>query len=100
MSMPPRMLYDRSLERRRYFASRGRRTMPAPPQVYTPRLRDEQVKALRVLKQIDGRPMTKLVQEALDRYLEPYGGVDGLLEASVAEPADRGETAPRPRADR
>lgn len=23
--------------------------------------------------------MTKLVQEAVDRHLEPYGGVDGLI---------------------
>lgn len=61
---------------------------------------DEQVKALRVLKEIDGRPMTKLVQEALDRYFEPYGGVDGLLEGGVSEPDVRGKTAPRLRSDR
>jgi hypothetical protein len=82
--------YDRYLERRRYLASRRHRTMPAEPRPYTPRLRDDQVAALRVLKRIEGKPMTKLVQEALDRYLEPFGVAGGLLEGVVAEPGGAG----------
>ena len=30
--------------------------------------------------------MTQLVLEALDRYLERFGGVGGLPEGAVAEP--------------
>jgi hypothetical protein len=37
--------------------------------------------------------MTKLLQEAVDRYLEPHGGVAGLIERGVAELGDVGEEA-------
>ena len=43
--------------------------------------------------------MTKLVQEAVDRYHEPYGGVDGLIARGVAELGDPGEEARRRRGD-
>jgi hypothetical protein len=46
---------------------------------YTPRLRPDQVKALYHLKQRQHRPMTHLVQEAVDRYLEPLGGVEQVI---------------------
>jgi hypothetical protein len=35
--------------------------------------------------------MTKLLQEALDRYLEPHGGVEALIERGVAQFGERGE---------
>ena len=47
--------------------------------VYSPRLRRDQVKALFHLKQREGRPMTHLVQEAVDRYLAPLGGVEAVI---------------------
>jgi len=47
---------------------------PSPPPVYSPRLRRDQIKALYYLKERSGRPMTWLAQEAVDRYLEGFGG--------------------------
>jgi hypothetical protein len=53
--------------------------MPNPRGPYTPRLRADQVKALYHLKQRERRPMTHLVQEAVDRYLAPLGGVEVVI---------------------
>jgi len=47
---------------------------PSPPPVYSPRLRRDQIKALYHLKERSGRPMTRLAQEAVYRYLEGFGG--------------------------
>jgi len=47
---------------------------PSAPPVYSPRLRRDQIKALYHLKERSGRPMTRLAQEAVDRYLEGFGG--------------------------
>jgi hypothetical protein len=40
------------------------------------------------LKRFEGRPMTKLMQEAVDRYLAPHGGVEGLIERGRARFGD------------
>jgi hypothetical protein len=80
--------WEAILERRR----RGpRRERPWQPKVYAPALRRDQLKALHYLKRFERRPMTKLLQEALDRYLEPHGGVDALIERGVVEFGERGE---------
>ena len=71
-----------------------RHSFPRPlpePKVYSPRLRRDQIKAVYFLKRFEGRPMTKLVQEAVDRYLEEHGGVDCLIERGVAAFGDPGE---------
>ena len=47
---------------------------PSAPPVYSPRQRRDQIKALYHLKERSGRPMTRLAQEAVDRYLEGFGG--------------------------
>ena len=44
--------------------------------------------------------MTKLVQEAVDRYLAPHGGVEGLIERGLATFGDPGEEARRGRGSR
>lgn len=43
-----------------------------------------------MLKRTHGTPMTQLLQEALDRYVEPFGGAGGLLEGVVAEAGGAG----------
>jgi hypothetical protein len=58
------------------------------------------LKALYYLKRFEGRPMTKLHQEALDRYLEPHGGVDGLIARGVEELGERSEATCRRCAER
>ena len=75
--------------RRRLLAFQ-RRPLPEP-KVYSPRLRRDQIKAVYFLKRFEGRPMTKLLQEALDRYLEPHGGVEALIERGVAQFGERGD---------
>jgi hypothetical protein len=80
--------WEAILERRRY-ANRGDRLWKK--KVYAPALRPDQLKALHYLKRFERRPMTKLLQEALDRYLEPHGGAGALIERGVAEFGDRGE---------
>ncbi len=50
--------------------------------VYQPALRPEQVKALYYLKLKLGRPMTKLVQEAVEIYLNQHGGAKQLIPRS------------------
>lgn len=76
-----------------------RNSFPRPlpePKVYSPRLRRDQIRALYYLKLLKGRPMAKLAQEAVDRYLELHGGVEALIECGIAEFGDSSEKA-RPR---
>ena len=47
--------------------------------MYQPALRPEQVKALYYLKLKLGRPMTELVREAVEIYLQDFGGADRLI---------------------
>lgn len=47
--------------------------------VYQPALRPEQVKALYYLKLKLGRPMTELVRDAVEVYLDDFGGVHRLI---------------------
>ena len=56
-------------------------------------MRRDQIKALFYLKRFAGRPMTKLAQEAVDRYLAAHGGVEGLIERGLAAFGDPGEKA-------
>lgn len=80
--------WESILERRQ----RGpRRERPWQPKVYAPALRRDQLKALYYLKRFEGRPMTKLLQEALDRYLEPHGGVAEVVARGIQEFGERGE---------
>jgi hypothetical protein len=68
-----------------------RNSFPRPqpePKVYSPRLRRDQIRALYYLKRFVRRPMTKLAQEAVDRYLAEHGGVDHLIRRGVAELGD------------
>ena len=37
--------------------------------------------------------MTKLAQEAVDRFLDEHGGVEGLIERGLAAFGDPGEEA-------
>ena len=47
--------------------------------MYQPTLRPKQIKALYYLKLKTGRPMTKLVREAVEAYLARYGGTNELI---------------------
>jgi hypothetical protein len=85
------LLLDDPAHRRRVLAFQ-RRPLPEP-KVYSPRLRRDQIKAVYFLKRFEGRPMTKLVQEAVDRFLEQHGGVEALIERGIAEFGDPGEEA-------
>jgi hypothetical protein len=71
-----------------------------PPKVYSPRLRRDQIKAIYFLKRFERRPMTTLVQEAVDRYLDPHGGTDHLIRRGIAEFGDAGEEARQDRGAR
>jgi hypothetical protein len=80
-----------------------RSSFPRPlpePKVYSPRLRRDQIRALFYLKRFAGRPMTKLAQEAVDRFLDEHGGVEGLIERGLAAFGDPGEDARRRRGAR
>lgn len=88
MSAAGTTAWESILERRRRGPLRDR---PWKPKVYAPALRRDQLKALHYLGRFERRPMTKLFQEALDRYLEPHGGVEALIERGVAEFGERGE---------
>jgi hypothetical protein len=80
-----------------------RNSFPRPlpePKVYSPRLRRDQIKALYYLKRFERRPMTKLAQEAVDRYLEEHGGVDRLIRRGMAEFGDAREEARKHRGAR
>jgi hypothetical protein len=73
-----------------------RNSFPRPlpePKIYSPRLRRDQIKALYFLKRFDGRAMTKLAQEAVDRFLEQHGGIQALIERGIAEFGDPGAEA-------
>jgi hypothetical protein len=85
------LLLDDPAHRRSLLAFQ-RRPLPEP-KVYSPRLRRDQIKAVYFLKRFEGRPMTRLVQEAVDRYLEQHGGVEALIEQGIAEFGDPGEEA-------
>ena len=61
--------------------------------MYQPALRPEQVKALYYLKLKVGRPMTELVREAVEVYLEAFGGVHRLIPPE--EQVDRDRRASR-----
>lgn len=50
--------------------------------MYQPALRPEQIKALYYLKLKLGRPMTKLVQEAVEVYLDQHGGTEQFILTS------------------
>lgn len=68
-----------------------RNSFPRPlpePKVYSPRLRRDQIKALYYLKRLEGRPMTKLAQEAVDHYLAKHGGIAALIARGTAELGD------------
>ena len=84
--------------RRRLLAFQ-RRPLPEP-KVYSPRLRRDQIRALYYLKRFEQRPMTKLAQEAVDRFLDEHGGVEGLIERGLAAFGDPGENARRRRGAR
>jgi hypothetical protein len=86
------------IDRRRRTARPPRR-LPAP-KVYSPRLRRDQIKAIYFLKRFEGRPMTKLVQEAVDRYLAEHGGAGEVIERGIANFGDPGEEARRDRGAR
>ena len=47
--------------------------------MYQPALLPEQVKALFYLKKKMNRPMTHLLREALERYLDEHGGCEALV---------------------
>lgn len=85
------LLLDDPAHRRRLLAFQ-RRPLPEP-KVYSPRLRRDQIKAVYFLKRFEGRPMTTLVQEAVDRFLDQHGGVDSLIARGIAEFGDPGEEA-------
>jgi hypothetical protein len=54
--------------------------LPEPGhKAYSPRLRRDQIKALFYLKELEGRPMTKLAQEAVDRFLDERGGAGAVI---------------------
>jgi hypothetical protein len=80
-----------------------RNSYPRPlpePKVYSPRLRRDQIRALYYLKRFEHRPMTKLAQEAVDRYLELHGGAADLIARGIAEFGDRGGKAHQDRGAR
>ncbi len=50
--------------------------------VYQPALRPDQIKALYYLKLKLGRPMTELVREAVEVYLNEHGGSERIVPPS------------------
>ena len=58
---------------------------PSEHPVYSPRLRRDQIKALYHLKERSGRPMTRLAQEAVDRYLAELGGAAMVIREAGEE---------------
>ena len=81
--------YWRRLERERW---------EKPP--YSPRLRRDQIRALYYLKRFERRPMTKLAQEAVDRFLDERGGAGALIARGRAVLGDDGENSRRRRRSR
>jgi hypothetical protein len=68
---------------------------PRPP--YSPRLRGDQIRALYYLKRFEGRPMTKLAQQAVDRLLDEHGGAEVVVARGIARFGDQGDEVPTPR---
>jgi hypothetical protein len=97
MSALAQTTWESTLERRRRIQRRER---PWKPKPYAPNLRRDQLKALFYLKELERRPMTKLLQEALDHYLERHGGVEALIERGSADVGERGERVCRRCGDR
>ena len=54
--------------------------------MYQPALRPDQIKALYYLKKKLARPMTELARDAVDDYLELFGGPTKIIPAG--EPTD------------
>ena len=50
--------------------------------MYQPALQPKQIKALYYLKLKLGRPMTELVREAVETYLNDHGGCSRIIPAS------------------
>ncbi len=48
--------------------------------MYQPALRPDQVRALYYLKQQRRRPMTNLLREAVDQYLQAHGTPPGVMQ--------------------
>ncbi len=59
--------------------------------MYQPALRPEQIRALYYLRLKVGRPMTQLGREAVERYLEPFGGVEQLIPSGGNPGQKRGD---------
>ena len=57
--------------------------------MYQPALRPKQVKALYYLKLKTGRPMTKLIREAVEAYLARYGGANELIPTAENDGRNR-----------
>jgi hypothetical protein len=57
--------------------------------MYQPALRSDQVRALYYLKQQRRRPMTRLLREAVDQYLQAFSGQQGETLREREEPAPR-----------
>ena len=57
--------------------------------MYQPALRPDQVKALYDLKQQRRRPMTRLLREAVDYYLQTHNGHQGEVPKEVEETRKR-----------
>ncbi len=49
--------------------------------MYQPALRPDQIKALYYLKLKLARPMTELAQDAVDEYLQVFGGPRNIIKA-------------------
>ncbi len=60
--------------------------------MYQPALRPDQIKALYYLKKKLARPMTKLARDAVDDYLQLFGGPQAIISAiersDSLEPSD------------
>ena len=59
---------------------------PTSPRMYQPTSRPDQIRALYFLKIRQGTSMTCLLQEAVDRFLVPFGGSAGLIPAGRGMP--------------
>ena len=66
--------------------------------LYSPRLRDDQIRALYQLKLQRKRPMTKLVQEAVDHYLKRAR--DRETHVPVSDPPGPQPLRTRPKTNR
>lgn len=62
--------------------------------MYQLALRPDQIRALYFLKARRRTPMTRLLQEAVDTFLAPFGGTAGLIPKEEASPG-QGDSAGR-----